>query len=109
MERWLRHLHGREWRFLALSLATLACMAGFLSSGFEALHETPGGWRRVDLGRLNERIDRGDLMTREALWYHPAEASGSGRSATDDYNGAGGKALPEAGTEERETGRASVK
>jgi len=32
------------------------------------------GWRTVDLGALQRRIESGELRDREADWYHPATA-----------------------------------
>lgn len=73
MEHWARHLRGREYRFLALVLMNLACVAGFLSLNLGHAESHPGGWRRIDLQALERRIQAGDLTTHDALWFHALE------------------------------------
>ena len=73
MDAWPRHLHRHDVQLLALVLASLLCVAGFLSSGLQNASEQPGGWRRIDIDAVKARIEAGDLMSREASWYHPLE------------------------------------
>jgi hypothetical protein len=70
MERWLRHSRRREFRFLAFMLANLVCIGGYVASGIGAAPEGSGGWRRIDFQAVESRIDAGDLVRREADWYH---------------------------------------
>ena len=71
MDHWLRHLRWREWRFLILVCANLTAIAGFLGSGIQGGGEQIGGWRRIQLDPLMDRVRSGDLNSREASWYQP--------------------------------------
>ena len=73
MKEWSRHLRSREFRFLALVFANLICVAIFLGTGLQVPTRETGGWRRIDTEAVRARIEAGDLMSREASWYHPAE------------------------------------
>ena len=69
------HWHIADFRLIGLLGATLFCIALFLvQQAGEAVRES-GGWRRIDLPTLQQRIDAGDLNDREAIWYHPATAN----------------------------------
>jgi len=48
---------------------TLACIAGFLVSGFAGSGTPAGSWRRIDTERLQMRLESGELQRREAEWY----------------------------------------
>jgi len=73
MEPWLRHVRWRELRLLALVLANLMAIAGFLGGGGQQAQTQIGGWRRIDLDAVVDRIRAGELSDREAQWYRPAE------------------------------------
>lgn len=73
MEPWLRHVRWREMRLLALVLANLVAIAGFLEGGGQQAHTQVGGWRRIDVEAVQVRIRAGQLSDREAQWYRPAE------------------------------------
>jgi hypothetical protein len=67
------HIHRRDIAFIGLVGLTLVCIAGFLSSGFAETGAPVGGWRRIDLQRLETRLDSGELVRREADWYVPLQ------------------------------------
>ena len=71
MERWPRHLHHHDLRFLGFVLTNLFCIAGFVAGSVTTEAEHTGGWRRVDIDAIRARIESGDLMGKEASWYHP--------------------------------------
>jgi hypothetical protein len=73
MEPWLRHLRWRELRLLALVLANLFAIAGFLGGGGQQAEVQIGGWRRIDLEAVLARMRTGALSDREAQWYRPAD------------------------------------
>lgn len=73
MEALLRHVRWREARLLALVLANLVAIAGFLGGGGQQAPTQVGGWRRIDREALEARIRAGELSDREAQWYRPAE------------------------------------
>lgn len=68
----------REFGLLALVLANLLAIAGFLDAGIRKAGEQTGGWRRVDLDRVQELLRTGELNPREADWYRPLP-KGEGR------------------------------
>ena len=78
MTTWWKHPHRRDLQFLALVCANLACVAGFLFAQFQADQQPAGGWRRIDLPAVLERIEGGDLQRHEAQWYHPARTKSGG-------------------------------
>jgi hypothetical protein len=59
--------------FIGLVGLTLACIAGFLFSGFAETGTPTGGWRRIDTERLQMRLESGELQRREAEWYVPLQ------------------------------------
>ena len=67
---WLRHLHPRDYRFLAFVLVNLLCVAAYLFAHVQTLQQETGGWRRIDLDAVMSRIESGDLLQHEAAWYH---------------------------------------
>ena len=67
------HIHNRDRVFIGLVSLTLACILGFLFSGFAETGTPAGGWRRIDLQRLETRLDAGELVSREAAWYVPVQ------------------------------------
>ena len=73
MEPWLRHVRLRELRLLVLILANLMAIAGFLGGGGQQAQTQVGGWRRIDLDAVRDRMRAGELSDREAQWYRPAE------------------------------------
>jgi len=73
MEPWLRHLRWREVRLLALVLANLLAIGGFLGAGVRQAQEETGGWRRIDFQAVLARMRTGELSSREAQWYRPAD------------------------------------
>lgn len=75
MGTWLKHLHRGDLRFLALILANLACVAGFLFAQIQTGQPPAGGWRRIDLPAVMSRIEAGDLQRHEAAWYRPVKPS----------------------------------
>jgi hypothetical protein len=74
MHAWLRHLHARELRFIAVVLTDLLFVAAYLAGGYGGLGQEGHGWRRIDVEALEARMDAGDLNRREARWYHPVQA-----------------------------------
>jgi len=63
------HIHRRDICFAGLIGLNLVCIAGFLFSSFAATGTPAGGWRRIDLERLEMRLESGELQRREADWY----------------------------------------
>jgi hypothetical protein len=45
------------------------CILGFVSQGLKVAPPATGGWRTVDLVKLEARIRDGDLVEHEADWY----------------------------------------
>lgn len=70
MQLWLQHVRRREVRFLALAAINLACIAGYVAGGVGMTPEG-GGWRRIDYQAVEARMEAGDLVRKEADWYHP--------------------------------------
>ena len=69
----MKHLRARDARFLFFVIANILCIATFLSGTIGTSQAPAGGWRRIDLDALTVRIESGDLMEKEADWYHPLE------------------------------------
>jgi len=67
------HIHKRDRVFIGLIGLTLACILGFLFSGLADTGTPAGGWRRIDLQRLEARLESGELVRREAAWYVPVQ------------------------------------
>ena len=67
-----RHWHPREARFLGLVLLTMVLIALHLGEGLRLAAREGSGHRVIDVQALQRRIDAGDLIDREADWYHPA-------------------------------------
>jgi len=65
------HIHNRDMAFIGLVGLTLLCIAGVLFSGFAETGTPAGGWRRIDMERLETRLESGELVRREADWYAP--------------------------------------
>ncbi len=76
MKRLLNHSRLRDARFVGFVLVNLFLISGFLVSGSGGGNGPLGGWRRVDVATLQLRIDAGDLVDREARWYHRAGDKG---------------------------------
>jgi hypothetical protein len=79
----LRHIHGRELRFLGLVLVTGLVIVLQLGDSLRLQGLQGSGWRVVDRAALERRIEAGELSDREASWYHPtaddeARAAGAG-------------------------------
>ena len=70
MGKLLYHRRLRDLRFLVLVLLNLILIGGFLRSEAGDEGGPPGGWRRVDVQALQIRIEAGELVDREASWYH---------------------------------------
>lgn len=67
---WIRHLRGRDLRFVALFVLNLALIGAYVDS-MQALGPSGGhGWRRVDIAAVQQRIEVGELSRHEAQWYH---------------------------------------
>ena len=81
MEKLLYHSRLRDVRFVVLVLLNLYLISGFLLSGTSEQSGPPGGWRRIDVQALQIRIEAGELLDIEAVWYQPqkAEVGGQGR------------------------------
>ena len=69
----IRQLRARDIPFLLLILACGASVGGFLIDRPGVPHAAHGQFRRIDTERLRQRIRAGDLVLREADWYHPAD------------------------------------
>jgi len=69
-----RRLRASEWRLLGLAAANAACIVGFLVAQLGADTDGRGGYRRIDVEAVQEKIRSGDLVRHEALWYHPEES-----------------------------------
>jgi len=78
MQSWLRHVRRREVRFLAFTVINLACIAGYVASGIGVKPEG-GGWRRIDYQAVETRMEAGELVRKEARWYHPLSEEQSAR------------------------------
>ena len=70
----IRHLHQREYRFLGLIALTGVLIALHLGDRVRLAEQQGTGWRSVDLGALQRRVDTGELRDREADWYHSSSA-----------------------------------
>jgi hypothetical protein len=81
----LRHLHGRELRFLGLIALTALLAALHLAQDWALAGREGRGWRRIDLKALEGRIDAGKLSGHEASWYH--ESKGPQAGAPDRSDG----------------------
>lgn len=79
MEKLLNHSRLRDLRFVVLVLLNLFLISGFLISGTGGESGPPGGWRRIDLQALQTRIEAGELVDREASWYHREKAKKAGQ------------------------------
>jgi hypothetical protein len=79
-------LHLRELRFIAFVAANLFFIGLFLVGASGRQEAAPGGWRRIDTGALKSRIEAGDLVDREAEWYHPAEEEERGTAPDNRMN-----------------------
>ncbi len=71
MDLRVSHLRGRDLRFVMFIIANLFCVAGYLAGNLGTIQEPGGGWRSIDLEALLTRIETGDLVQKEAEWYHP--------------------------------------
>jgi hypothetical protein len=69
-----RRLRGGEWRLLGLATATALCLAGFLLAQLGAGTDRRGGHRAIDVEAVQQKIQSGDLVRHEALWYHLEES-----------------------------------
>ena len=75
MQHWLRHVRRRELIFLGLVLLNLVSIAGYLAGGLGVVTgDERGGWRRIDLEAVEARLNSGELVRKEADWYHPLSA-----------------------------------
>lgn len=68
-----RHVHRRDIYFVTLVASTLVAIAGFLLGDLAATGTPAGGWRRIDLERLEMRLESGELLRHEAQWYAPLQ------------------------------------
>ena len=77
----MKRLRRRDWRFYLLLVAHLIGILGFVSAGLERPAPVIGGrgWRSVDRAELESRIRAGDLVDREADWYHVLDGEEDGR------------------------------
>lgn len=57
-------------RFAVLVLGALACVAGFAWSGLSAGGARDGGHREIDRAAVRAKLESGDLVRHEALYYH---------------------------------------
>ena len=68
----LRQLRTRDLPFVALILACGLSIGGFLAQRPATPDAAHGRFRRIDTERLHRRVQAGDLVLREADWYHVA-------------------------------------
>ena len=73
MIHWPIKLYRRDLGLIVLVTAHLLCIGGFLRQALQTASEPVGGWRRIDLKALTERIRAGDLVNKEAEWYRSVE------------------------------------
>ena len=78
METWIRHLRGRDLRFLFLLFLNLLLIGGYVVSIQQLGLGGGHGWRRIDTAAVQQRIEAGELSRHEALWYHRRAAESSG-------------------------------
>jgi hypothetical protein len=67
------HRHHRDFYFIGLVGVTLLSIGGFLLGSVGDTGPESSGWRRIDLERLEMRLDSGELQRREADWYEPLQ------------------------------------
>ena len=72
MDIQIYHWHYREWRFLAFLGLSLAAIGFYLAGGTDRLEQSGSNWRRIDIERVQQMVESGELSGREAQWFHPA-------------------------------------
>jgi hypothetical protein len=72
--------HVADYRLIGLLGSTLLCIALFLWQQTGEGVSSASGWRQIDLPRLQQRLDAGDLSDQEASWYHPATTDELGKN-----------------------------
>jgi len=75
----VRHLRGRDLRFLGLVALNLLVIALYLDAGMRLAAQEGSGWRTLDIEALQRRIETGELREREADWYHRSTEEETGR------------------------------
>jgi len=68
----IKHLRPRDLRFSGLVVVTLLTIGLYLNTGLRLAGQSGSGWRTLDLDALQQRVETGELLDREADWYHPA-------------------------------------
>ena len=79
----ITHWHAREWRFVAFMGLILAAIGFYLATGAAQLEQSGSSWRRIDIERVQQMVEGGELSGREALWFHatlPQERPGGSAS-----------------------------
>ena len=51
----------------------IVCILSFLATHIQWDSQAPTGWRRIDVSVLQQKIQSGDLVKKEALWYRVME------------------------------------
>lgn len=80
----IRRLRKRDRGFVLLVVVHLVCIAGFIVGDRGSAASELGGWRRIDLPALLDKIRSGDLVEHEADWYRtvPGDAASAGPAAS---------------------------
>ena len=66
-------LQANNLKFVTLVSANLVCILSFLATHIQWDSQAPTGWRRIDVSVLQQKIQSGDLVKKEALWYRVME------------------------------------
>lgn len=68
MKRYLHHVWNHDRIFAVFMLVTLLLISGFLVDQQEQRVMQGGGWRKIDIKAVMDKIDRGDLVKHDAMW-----------------------------------------
>ena len=80
MEFRFTHWRSKDWRFIGFMALSLVAIGFYLAAGLARLEQSGSSWRRIDIDRVQQLMDSGELSGREAEWYtsptSPEERSG---------------------------------
>jgi len=65
------HWRSADLRFIGFLLLSLAVIGAYLVTGSARLEPSGESWRRIDIERVQQLMESGELSGREAQWFHP--------------------------------------